>query len=735
MKNHTIALLIVVFYVCGQHSTAQKLWYTAPAKNWSKEALPIGNGRIGAMFFGGVSYERIQFNEQSLWEGDNNWAGESKKTSKGFGAYQNFGEIQLAFKGITDSANYCRELHLSKGIHRTTFKSGSADFKREAFASYPNNVIVIRYTSSRRQAISGILSLHSAHPAQSSTTSNQLMFQGQLENQLQFAAVLKVENSGGKVTVSGNSLSFEGCNALTLYLNARTNYKPDYKSNWRSAQLPLQVVLNELSQARKNNYAQLKEAHIADVNALFERATIDIGTTQEQLSSLPTNERLKRYSKGAIDPDLEETMFQYGRYLLFSSSRPGGLPANLQGLWNDSNTPPWSSDYHNNINVQMNYWAAETTNLSECHLPLMDYIQAQAEPCRVLTRKAFGENMRGWTARTAQNIYGGNGFLWNMTASAWYAQHAYEHFAFTQDMNYLKNTAYPMLKEICQFWEDNLKRMPDGTLMVPNGWSPEHGPQADGVMYDQQVVWDLFSNYLALASKLQIDKAYQVRVATMQKQLAPNKIGKWGQLQEWQDDIDNPDDLHRHTSHLFAVFPGRQISYTTTPDLAKAANISLRARSGNYGTNSDKTFTVESTTGDSRRSWTWPWRCAIWARLGEGEKAGMMIRGLLSYNTFPNLFCSCPVFQIDGNLGIPGAMSEMLLQSQNNEIALLPALPTAWAAKGSFKGLKARGGFTVDCEWENGKVLSYKITSAKVQPLQLRVNGKLLNISSEKQLK
>jgi alpha-L-fucosidase 2 len=356
-------------------------------------------------------------------------------------------------------------------------------------------------------------------------------------------------------------------------------------------------------------------------------------------------------------------------------------------------------------------------------LPLIDYVVAQAEPCRIATRKAFGANVRGWTARTSQSIFGGNGWEWNIPASAWYAQHLFEHWAYTADTNYLRKTAYPMIKEICEYWEDRLKKRPDGLLVVPEGWSPEHGPREDGVMHDQQMVWDLFQNYIEAAKVLKIDNDYVAKVTDMQAKLAPNKIGKWGQLQEWQEDRDDPDDQHRHTSHLFAVFPGRQISVAQTPELATAATISLRSRSGNYGKNINTPFTVSSTVGDSRRSWTWAWRCALWARLGEGDKAGLMVRGLLTYNTLPNLFTNHPPFQIDGNFGISAGMAEMLLQTHAGEISLLPAIPAAWAKQGSFKGLKAWGGITVDCQWKDGKVITYSIRSAQPRKVWVRVNG------------
>ncbi len=841
------------------------LWYAQPATAWASGALPIGNGRMGAMLFGGAEKERVQFNEQSLWSGDNNWDGGYNCGDHGFGSYRNFGDFfvefgasaelsvtspsghangdgngignttdgkadnkwcvsnpgasvvwqvellrpqavtgytltsandvpgrdpqewvlagsadgkswteldrrnmgkpfeerhqaktftiptpaacrfyrfsftpkdknhfqvaELALAGVSfepaaPAAAYRRELNISTGVHRTVFTKDGVTFTREAFASRPDQVMVFRYTASKPGSLSGRLSLKPGQPGtEIKADARGLTAVGVMPNKLKHACGFRLLNSGGTVRADGDAVVFDKCDSVTLLLDARTDYKPDYKAGWRGDD-PAPVVEKELAAAAKP-YEALLQAHLADLAPLLARVRAEWGTTDAEALALPTDARLARYGKGAADPDLEEIMFQYGRYLLASCSRPGGLPANLQGLWNDSNSPAWASDYHNNINIQMNYWGAENANLSECQQPLLDYVVAQAEPCRIATRKAFGEKTRGWTARTSQNIFGGNGWDWNIPASAWYAQHFYEHWAFTQDREYLRTQGYPVVKEICEYWEDHLKKLPDGTLVAPNGWSPEHGPREDGVMHDQQIIWDLFQNYLEMARALNVDAAYQRKIADMQAHLAPNKIGRWGQLQEWQTDRDDPNDTHRHISHLFAVYPGRQISTVKTPDFAKAAIKSLKVRSNDHEEKTGKPFAADTTIGDSRRSWTWPWRCGVWARLGEAERAGIMVRGLLTYNTLPNLFCNHPPFQMDGNFGISGAIPEMLMQSHAGEISLLPACPKAWGVSGSFSGLRARGGITVDCTWKNGKVVAYSLRSPAPAPVRVRVNGEV----------
>ena len=647
-------------------------------------------------------------------------------------------EVALVGPGLDGGAanvvvDYRRGLDLTTGVHVTRFSSGRRRFVREAFASRAADVMVFRYTADAGKSLSGSISLASGQGAPTTVGADgrSIEFSGQMANGLKHACVVRVSAGGGTLAANGTRVDFQQCTSLVLVVDARTNYAMDAAAGWRGAD-PAPVAAASTAAAARRTFDALQREHTRAFSALMQRVSVDWGRTSPAVQEMSTVDRLARYAGGEADPTLEQSLFGYSRYLLASSSRPDGLPANLQGLWNEQDQPAWGSDYHTNINVQMNYWGAETTDLPESHEALANFVEQVAIPSRVATRNAFGADTRGWTARTSQSIFGGNGWEWNTVSSAWYAQHLWEHYAFTQDVDYLRTQAYPLIKEICEFWEDRLIENADGQLVAPDGWSPEHGPREDGVMYDQQIIWDLFQNYLDAATALKADKQYRTVIASMQNRLAPNKIGSWGQLQEWQTDRDDPADIHRHTSHLFAVYPGRQITPGKDPELAAAALVSLKARCGEK---EGEEFTAGTVSGDSRRSWTWPWRCALFARLGDAERAAIMIRGLLTYNTLHNLFANHPPFQLDGNFGISGAITEMLLQSHADEISLLPAVPEAWQQTGSFSGLRARGGYRVSCRWRNGRVTEYAIVADRARnrdAVKVRVNGKVVSVKPQR---
>jgi len=723
------------------------LRYDRPAVKWDREALPLGNGRLGAMLFGGVAKDRVQFNESSLWSGDANPTGGytyKQDATNSFGCYRNFGDIEILFDTPTNAAGkpaqptrYIRELDLATGLHTVAFEIGDTGQTREAFASRPHQVIVLRYAATVPGTLSGSLALRDANHGTVTVEPDALAAAGQLTNGLRFASRIVVRHWGGTLAAKGDRLHFHGCDAVMLLLAARTDYLMDAARKFRSGIDPVQAVRQDLAPAISLADDVLRTAAIEATRLLMTRVRLDLGATPDEVAALTTDVRLKRYAGGGADPGLEALLYQYGRYLLAGSSLPGGLPANLQGLWNESNTPAWACDYHNNINVQMNYWGAESGNLAECHRVLADFVAAMRDPCRAAVladRRQFPLPVRGWTCRTSQNIFGGNGWQWNVPASAWYGLHLWDHYAFSQDKVYLRDVAYPLLKEISQFWEDNLKELeadganfksqdkqadrsalrelPAGTLVAPDGWSPEQGPREDGVAHDQQLVWDLFQNTIAAAKILGVDAAWRTELEAKQSRLAAPRIGSWGQLMEWMVERPEEKKAHRHTSHLFAVYPGSQISLARTPELAQAAKISLLAR---------------GSEGDCRRSWTWPWRCALWARLGEPERAHDMVRGLLTHNSHPNLFATHPPFQMDGNFGIVGAIGEMLLQSHAGEIVLLPALPKAWP-DGQVFGLRARGGLTVDIAWKAGKVTAFAIHASERREIPVRVNGQLRTV-------
>jgi alpha-L-fucosidase 2 len=550
---------------------------------------------------------------------------------------------------------------------------------------------------------------------------SRLSASGKLDNGLEYETQIQVISTGGRVTTAGAVLHIENADSLTIFVAAGTNYLPDRARAWRGDS-PHARIMRQLAAAAAMSYTELRAAHIADYQHLFRRVALNLGSAAgPTVGDIPTDERLVRYRDGAPDPELEALFFQYGRYLLISSSRPGSLPANLQGLWNNSNNPPWRSDYHSNINIQMNYWPAEVTNLSECALPFFDYVNSLRGVRTEATRKYY-PNVRGWTVQTENNIFGAGSFKWNPPGSAWYAQHFWEHYAFTRDNEFLSKMAYPILKEVTHFWEDHLVARPDGALVTPDGWSPEHGPEEPGVTYDQELVWDLFTNYLEAAAVLDVDAEYRAKVTQLRAKLLKPKIGAWGQLQEWPEDRDDIRDEHRHVSHLFALHPGRQISPVATPELAAAAKVSLTAR------------------GDQSTGWAMAWRINFWARLLDGDHAHLLLRNLLHITgngnnidygkgggVYSNLFDTHPPFQIDGNFGATAGISEMLLQSQTGEIHLLPALPRAWP-EGSVTGLCARGNITVDISWKAGRITSATLHSPVSTSATVRFNGRTQSV-------
>ncbi len=746
-----------------------------PGKNtkdpWESQTLPIGNGRVGGTIFGGDRRERINLNEVSLWSGGPNLPKNGQGYTYGptagkdkFGSYQPFGNLYIDFKMEGQTTEYSRSLNLRDGIARVSFKNNGELHKRECFVSHPNNALVYMATTDSENGLNAKIALTPCHTVTYSKGKSGITMSGKLVNGEEFEGQLLVKVQGGSIATKGKSgsvpvkyensgdnmapsfsaanipyIEVKGVKSVYIYVSLATNYKMEYEADWKGTD-PHTTNTGILSKLHKKNYKNIRAAHVANYKSLYNRLSISLGKTDPRTAQLPTDERIQAYKDGSSDPELEATIYQYGRYVLICGSRPGNLPVNLQGIWNDKVHAAWACDYHNNINLQMCYWGAEVANLSECHMPFIDFIKAMEKPLTQMTSRHFGSSVKGWTTRISQNPWGGGGWKkWNPPVNAWYALHVWDHYNFTQDKDYLKNVGYPILKNICAFWQTRLKKVgkggeglvsggkkinvdnyPElkgikaGSLVSPESWSHEWGPIEDGVMHDQQLIWELFDNTAKAAKELEVDEEWAEKLISMRNRLVPNRVGRDGYLQEWIIDRQKLDDGrsalsgHRHTSHLIGVFPGTSISMVKTPQLAKAAIKSLELR---------------GCSGDNRRSWTWPWRTALWARFGNTQQAYEMVQSYIRYNLLDNLFGNHPPMQMDGTFGMTGGMSEMLVQSHAGQIHLLPTLPDAWS-NGYVKGIRARGNITVDMAWKDGQITSYKLTTTgKPQKVTVFVNG------------
>ncbi len=722
-----------------------RLRYDKPAAKWT-EALPVGNGRIGAMVFGGVSYERLQINEGTLWGGvphdyTNPSAGlhldeirqlifagkldEAEKLStsmmgdpKLLMPYQPFCDLHLRFKGQEQPTEYSRGLNIDDALATTQYKLGAARFSREVFVSYPDQVLVVRLTASQPAQLSFSIGLDSPQPTVQvvSTSDNALQLTGQIQPRnnpartwtgswtepgMKFAAVLNVVADGGSVHRTGAQLEITRANSVTILFSNATSFK-NYREISGNA---LSTAQHHLQLASEHSYTELRQRHLDDYRPRFSRVQLHLDADRPEEV---TDRRLKNFEE-SDDPSLLALYFAFGRYLLLSSSRPGGQPANLQGIWNQDMLPAWASKWTTNINLEMNYWQADSGDLWETQEPIWELIRDLRVTGGETARVQY--HSKGWVLHHNTDLWratapvDGPWGIWP-SAQSWLANQMWDHYQFSGDRAFLAQQAYPAIKEAAQFALTDLVEAPAGTrvagrLVTNPSTSPENQFILDGTRHsltyaptmDIELIQELFENCARAAEILGVDTAFRSQLAAAQKRLPPLQIGKRGQLQEWIEDYDESEPAHRHVSHLYALYPGHDISLATTPELAAAVKRSLELR------------------GDGGTGWSTVWRAALWARLHNPQRAYANLRILITQSTLPNMFDLCPPFQIDGNLGGPAAITEMLIQSTSDEITVLPALPEQWRS-GSLKGVRLRGGAKADIVWKNGRLTQCKLQCA-----------------------